>query len=138
MSDNGWRELPTGYAIPIHREMKLRLGLDLVLHLDLVGREPSGGTTPGGAVAAAHRLEPPELEAFAAALVARRRGDPLDRSAPLVDELAQELKIDRSTVYRRIGRLRKVREVDAVCRSEHPHDVADTVAVVFPYLVDRA
>ena len=55
-----------------------------------------------------------------------------------VDELALEFAIDRSTVYRRIRRLREVSVLEAVCRSEHPHDVADAVAVVFPYLVNRA
>jgi hypothetical protein len=136
-----WHRLTPSSAIPLTPGMDLRLGKRLVLRFELE-RHPTIGTTtaPGEDVAgaAAQRVHPAGLEDFARALLALRRTNPMVTAIPPVTQIAADFGVARSTVDRKLDDLRELPEVDRLEPGPRSQDLADALAVAFPYLAAPA
>lgn len=133
--DGSWRRVQPDLPAPVVDGMWLRLGPKLVISLEVVVRPPEGGSTPGSEPGPGQRrlrIREPELEEVARALLARRRLDPRDRSAPSADELAATLFCARATVYRRLDALRDV--LDTPPAGKRTDQLADALQIDYPYL----
>lgn len=140
--DGRWWEVPRRLTIPVHDGLTLSLGPNLRLRMTVVRPSPPTRTTPklgpptGGDPA---RLRPPELERLALELLEPRRQTPPNLSPPMLSRLLDELDIEKSTLYKRMGQIRRLPRVEPHV-VDHPNAMlrtADAVARAFPYLLDR-
>lgn len=136
-----WNRLPPSVAIPVTDGWRLSLGAGVRIAFKLIPTAEQEVPTAAlghwpGRSPWEDRIRPPELEAFAAALLAGRRADPRNQAVPSVDQLAAELHVARSTAYDRLRRLRELPELASLKPGGDVQAVADALTLAFPYLVE--
>jgi hypothetical protein len=129
-----WDRLPTRFPIPVHTGMALMLAPDLVVSVELVDVSPRGVTTRRRQGASKHdtrRVRPPELEALAALLVRRGRMG----AARSPESLAEGMGVSGAVVRNRLAGLAALEPVAALTAEPDLDELADALAVAFPYLL---
>lgn len=134
--------LPPNFPVPVTPGMRLRLGVGLELKLEPVQDLPPGATTTtqDGGRSSRERIADHELEQIARELLAPRRSG--SSAIPPIKDLTAEVFISRSKYYRKIDALAELPEVEPLLRGKprrpgregRSQDVADALAIAFPYL----
>jgi hypothetical protein len=137
--DGEWARLPTDLAIPLSDGARLALGPKLLLVVELLPSEDTGEETPGhrggpGRDALPDRVRPRDLEQFAILLLADRRIDPR-KPTRSVRRVGKDLSLERAAAYTRLSRLMQIPQIAASAPSGKAEDIADALALHFPYLV---
>lgn len=136
------RRLPPDFPVPVAPEMRLKLGVDLELKLEPVQEPVPGATTAteDGALRSGERIPDFELEQIARALLAPRRSG--SNAVPSRTGLAKEFFMSRQNFQKKIQALGKLPEVEPLLVGKPPmkgggrrsEDIADALAIAFPYL----
>jgi FHA domain len=131
--------LPAQVPMPIKNGDEIMMAAVAGFTIEIIAKAPSGVRTKDPTPTDTARIDDPDILKLASALVQRRRDNPLSTSPPSARELGAIFDVERRTIYYRLDKLKAIPEI----KRQIPHlgasmsQIADAVALAFPYLIDR-